>query len=157
MRTRRLLTGMALVLTLSLAGCAGDRDAEGEGGGGGDSGWRPTHDGSNPTSREQADNKGALPLPAVPQGGQPAIGEGIEGAKTMVVSKDGRAIVQVDVNRASVAQLMEVPGMSANLAQAIVNNRPYRNSADMAARIPNLDPRLIQAYAPYLKFGPAEP
>jgi hypothetical protein len=153
MRTRRLWTGLALVLALSLAGCAGDREADG--GGGGDGNWSPTHDGSNPTSREQATNKGALPLPAVPQGGQGVYGDRIEGGNGVAVAEGGRALVKVDVNSATVPQLMEVPGMSHNLANAIVNNRPYKDAADMSVRIPNLDPRLVKAYAPYLTFGPA--
>jgi hypothetical protein len=147
MRTQRLWTGLALVL--ALAGCAGDREAEG--GGGGDGDWSPTHDRSNPTSREQATNDGALPLQAAPQGNQATFGEGIEGAKSVQVAQG----VKVDVNSATVPQLMEVPGMSHNLARAIVNNRPYKDAADLSARIPNLDPRLVKAYAPYLTFGPA--
>jgi hypothetical protein len=152
MRTRRLWTGLALVLALSLAGCAGDREAEG--GGGGDGDWTPTHDRSNPTSREQATNDGALPLQAQPQGNQATFGEGIEGATSVEVAEGGRALVKVDVNSATVPQLMEVPGMSHNLARAIVNNRPYKDAADLSARIPNLDPRLVKAYEPHLTFGP---
>lgn len=154
MRTQRLWTGLALVLALSLAGCAGDREAEG-GGGGGDGDWSPTHDRSNPTSREQATNDGALPLQAQPQGNQATFGEGIEGATSVEVAEGGRALVKVDVNSATVPQLMAVPGMSHNLAQAIVNNRPYKDAADLSARIPNLDPRLVKAYEPHLTFGPS--
>jgi hypothetical protein len=50
---------------------------------------------------------------------------------------------------------MRVPGMSANLAAAIVNNRPYHNPDDMVRRIPNLDKRLVTAMQPYLTFGAA--
>jgi DNA uptake protein ComE-like DNA-binding protein len=50
---------------------------------------------------------------------------------------------------------MAVPGMSHNLARAIVNNRPYKDAADLSARIPNLDPRLVKAYEPHLTFGPS--
>lgn len=152
MRMSRLLMGMAMVVALT--GCAGDRDADG-GGGGGDGQWEPTHDRSNPISREQENKERALPLNAVPQGGQATFGEGVEDPKTMVVSRDGQPAVKVDVNSATMDQLLEVPGMSANLAEAIIYNRPYRNMDDLAKRIPNLDPRLVKSYAPYLSFGAA--
>jgi DNA uptake protein ComE-like DNA-binding protein len=41
------------------------------------------------------------------------------------------APVLVDVNRASVAELMQVPGMTATWAARIVRFRPYRSKQDL--------------------------
>jgi DNA uptake protein ComE-like DNA-binding protein len=74
---------------------------------------------------------------------------------TTIVAENGKPTFKVDVNSATVADMQRVPGMSENLARAIVNNRPYKDALDLVDRIPNLDPRLVRAYSPYLTYGPA--
>lgn len=159
MGARWMVLGLSVAIALSA--CSGHRGGGGGGGGGGGAGprasYEPTHDRSNPTTREQRTQGGALPLQAVPQGGRGDIGDDVTGSKTAVVAQGGNPTFKVDINSASVGDLMRIPGMSDNLARAIVNNRPYRDALDVVHRIPNLDPRLMRAYGPYLTYGGGKP
>jgi DNA uptake protein ComE-like DNA-binding protein len=150
MRARWML--MSMSVAIALTACSGER---GRGGGGGGRTYEPTHDRSNPVTREQETQGKALPLQAMPQGGRAPIGDNVEHSRTTIVAENGKPTFKVDVNSATVADMQRVPGMSENLARAIVNNRPYKDALDLVDRIPYLDPRLVRAYSPYLTYGPA--
>lgn len=156
MRVRWMVVSLGVAIALSA--CSGHR---GGGGGGGAphprASYEPTHDRSNPITREQRTQGGALPMQAIPSTGHEPIGDEVTDSKTAVVAADGKPTFKVDINSASVNDLMRIPGMSDNLAKAIVNNRPYRDALDVVHRIPNLDPRLMRAYAPYLTYGGTKP
>lgn len=153
MRWNRQLT-MGAALALLLTGCPG---GEGEqGGGGGDDTPAVTYDRSNPVTRQQEGSKGAVPLQPV-AGGEPVSQprEGIENARTQVIARGGQAQLKVNVNTATQQELMRVPGIGQNLAQAIVSYRrsgPYTGPEDLANRLPNVDERLVDSFDQYLTF-----
>jgi Helix-hairpin-helix motif len=162
---------LAGTIAMSLTGCFNERDAE-QGGGGGANDQRDTGisqkemqrdtreiENSNPVTREQESQGGAVPMQAVPGSGQGVKGQvadnRVQNPKTTVIARGGAPTTKVDVNSATVEQLQQVPGISANLAKAIVNNRPYRNKQDLIRRIPNLDKRFLNSFEQYLTFGAA--
>lgn len=63
--------------------------------------------------------------------GMPAHASGARGAKAILGSA---AEAWVDINRASVAELMKVPGMTPSWAGRIVRFRPYRAKSDLLLR-----------------------
>ena len=63
--------------------------------------------------------------------GTPVRASAASGAKASVGSA---AEVQVDINRASVSELMKVPGMTPSWAGRIVRFRPYRAKSDLLQR-----------------------
>ncbi|MFN3429858.1 MAG: ComEA family DNA-binding protein [Candidatus Sericytochromatia bacterium] len=163
---------MVGAIALSLAGCFNERDAE-QGGGGGQNAQRDGADtsvsnkelnrdsseieNSNPVTRDQESQKGAVPLQAEPESGQGVQGQvgdnTIQNPKTTVIARGGEPTTKFDVNSATVEQLQQVPGISHVMAQAIVNNRPYRNKDDLIRRVPNLDKRFLNSFDQYLTFG----
>jgi DNA uptake protein ComE-like DNA-binding protein len=163
---------MVGALALSLAGCFNEQNAD-QGGGGGQNAQRDgadtsvsnkelnrdaaTIENSNPVTREQESQKGAVPLQAQPESGQAVQGKvgdnKVQSPKSTVIARGGEPTTKVDVNSATVEQLQQVPGISHNMAEAIVNNRPYRNKEDLIRRIPNLDKRFLNSFDQYLTFG----
>jgi competence protein ComEA len=70
-------------------------------------------------------------------GGAPVtLRAGAARAKGAVATKRGVAAPEerVDINRASVAELMKVPGMTSSWAGRIVRFRPYRAKSDLLER-----------------------
>jgi Helix-hairpin-helix motif len=43
-------------------------------------------------------------------------------------------LTPIDLNRASIEQLVTLPGLDATVAQQIIEGRPYQNKADLAQR-----------------------
>ena len=149
---------LAGLMAVGLAGCANEEPTEGGGGGNEMTRDSRSYENSNPVSREQENTEGALPMQAQPETGQPVqgqVGERVQQPKTDVVARGGVPSEKVDVNSATVEQLQQVPGISHNLAEAIVNNRPYRNKEDLIRRVPNLDKRWVSSFDQHLTFGPA--
>ncbi len=62
----------------------------------------------------------------------------------------GVPLERVSVNRASPAQLEQVPGIGPALARRIVAYRPYR-SLDELVRVPGIGPRSLERLRPFLK------
>ncbi|MNS45398.1 photosystem II complex extrinsic protein precursor U [compost metagenome] len=163
---------MAGAIALSLAGCFNENNAD-QGGGGGQNAQRDgadtsvsnkelnrdaaTIENSNPVTRDQESQKGAVPLQAQPDSGQAVQGKvgdnRVQNPKSTVIAKGGEPTTKVDVNSATVEQLQQVPGISHNMAEAIVNNRPYRNKEDLIRRIPNLDKRFLNSFDEYITIG----
>jgi competence protein ComEA len=59
---------------------------------------------------------------------------GAASAAASVGKKAPRRIEPVDVNSASKAELMKLPGLSAADAQAVIAGRPYRSKAQLVTR-----------------------
>jgi DNA uptake protein ComE-like DNA-binding protein len=151
---------LAGIIALSMAGCANEENRDG--GGGGDKELNRdsrTYENSNPISREQENREGALPMQAEPESGTAVNGktgdERVQNPKTDVIARGGVPTSKVDVNSATMEELHAVPGISHNMAEAIINNRPYRNQQDLIKRVPNLDKRFLSSFDQYLTIGPA--
>jgi len=69
-------------------------------------------------------------------------------------SEDAAQDVQIDVNQAGWAELMQLPGVGPKLAERILADReangPFRNAADLV-RVRGVGPKLLQQIAPYVK------
>jgi hypothetical protein len=151
---------LAGIIALSMAGCANEENAEGGGGGNKELNRDArTYENSNPISREQENREGALPLQAEPKSGTAVSGntgdERVQNPKTTVIARGGVPTAKVDVNSATMEELHAVPGISHNMAEAIINNRPYRSQQDLIKRVPNLDKRFLSSFDQYLTIGPA--
>ena len=100
-----------------------------------------------------------MPLRAVPNSGEPVDGqvadERVRNAQTSQIAQGGVSNEKVDVNHASVEQLARVPGIGYNMAKAIVNNRPYKDRADLLRRVPQLSQQQLSAFDQHVGFGPA--
>jgi DNA uptake protein ComE-like DNA-binding protein len=46
-----------------------------------------------------------------------------------------RAVTAININSASREQLAALPGISAEMAERIIDNRPYRNKLDLLSRL----------------------
>ena len=66
-------------------------------------------------------------------------GRGInaEGVQRAVrsVREAAQAVTEIDINGASREQLMALPGLTGELAERIIDNRPYRNKLDLLSRL----------------------
>lgn len=51
------------------------------------------------------------------------------------VTETAHAIAAIDINTVGREQLMSLPGMSDEIADRIIENRPYRNKLDLVARL----------------------
>ena len=64
------------------------------------------------------------------------------------------ATFQVDINRATLPELMQLPGIGETTAQSIVKardeNGPFQSLADVEARVNGIGPRMIEIMAPFL-------
>lgn len=148
---------LAGIIALSMAGCANEEAREGGGGGNEANRDTRTYENSNPISREQENREGALPMQAEPKSGTSVsgnTGERVQNPKTTVIARGGAPTAKVDVNSATMEELHAVPGISHNMAEAIINNRPYRSQQDLIKRVPNLDKRFLASFDQYLTIGP---
>jgi DNA uptake protein ComE-like DNA-binding protein len=60
--------------------------------------------------------------------------KGIQRAVTSV-KEAAQAISEVDINGVGREQLMALPGVTGELADRIIDNRPYRNKLDLLSRL----------------------
>lgn len=58
----------------------------------------------------------------------------------------------VNVNRATLSELTALPNISANIAQAIIDGRPY-SSIDELIRVYGIGPKKLEAIRPYVKVN----
>ena len=144
MRQTKWMLALGVAATLALTGCPGE-----EGGGGGE----VTYDESNPVTREEQTTRTPVMGAEPGERSQPGVGTGYSEGESTVIAEGGEPLIKVDVNSASVDELMKVPGISYDLAQAIVQNRPFSSPQDMADRIPNLSENYVQSFDQYLEFG----
>ena len=72
----------------------------------------------------------------------------IEAAKTNEALKD----LRIDPNRASPGELQELPGIGPELADRLIENRPYKRVEDLD-RVPGIGPITVEKLRPYLDFG----
>lgn len=144
MRQTKWMLALGVAATLALTGCPGE-----DGGGGGD----VTYDESNPVTREE--QMSGTPVMGADPGerSEPGVGTGYSEGESTVIAEGGEPLNKIDVNSASVDELVKVPGISHDLAQAIVANRPFSSAEDMADRIPNLSRNYVQSFDQYLEFG----
>jgi len=66
---------------------------------------------------------------------------------------------RIDVNRASVAELMRLPGVGRKKAEAIAAHRaraPYRRLEDLLS-VKGVSPRWLEKHRSHLAAGPASP
>lgn len=142
-----LALGAAMVVAMS--GCARD---EGEPGGGGGNRLE-THDDSNPVTREERSGEALKQVPTDTSAQAPTDRDGLTNVESKPIARGGQPLLKVNVNTASVEELTQVPGISADLAQAIVANRPYQDAQDLSDKIPSLKPNSVASFEQYLVFG----
>jgi DNA uptake protein ComE-like DNA-binding protein len=60
--------------------------------------------------------------------------EGIQRA-VQSVKEAAQAVTEIDINGAGREQLIALPGMTEEMADRIIDNRPYRNKLDLLSRL----------------------
>jgi len=58
----------------------------------------------------------------------------------------------IDPNTASPEELQKLPGIGPELADRLIENRPYQRAEDLA-RVPGIGPKTVEKLRPYLRFG----
>ena len=58
----------------------------------------------------------------------------------------------VNVNTATAAQLMTLPGVSTKIAADIIKNRPYKNAAELVKKVKGIGKTNVKPMTPYLAF-----
>lgn len=58
----------------------------------------------------------------------------------------------VNVNTATAAQLMTLPGVSNKIATEIIKDRPYKNAAELVKKIKGIGKNNVKPMTPYLAF-----
>ena len=61
-------------------------------------------------------------------------------------------MANVNVNTASAAELMKIPGVSAKIAAEVIKNRPYKNSAELVKKVKGIGPKNVLKMMPMLSF-----
>ncbi len=59
---------------------------------------------------------------------------------------------RVDPNKASPEELQDLPGIGPELADRLIENRPYQTTEDLR-RVPGIGPATVEKLRPYLVFG----
>ena len=67
------------------------------------------------------------------------------------------AVASIDVNSASLEQLQILPGVNARVAADIIKNRPFKDLADLDARVKGIGKKSVKKLAPLITFGGAAP
>ncbi|QIP30074.1 hypothetical protein HAV23_03915 [Deinococcus radiodurans] len=58
----------------------------------------------------------------------------------------------VNVNTATAAQLMTLPGVSNKIAAEIIKDRPYKNAAELVKKVKGIGKNNVKPMTPYLAF-----
>lgn len=61
-------------------------------------------------------------------------------------------MAKVNVNTATAAELMKIPGVNAKIAAEIIKNRPYKNSAELVKKVKGIGPKNVMKMMPMLSF-----
>ena len=61
-------------------------------------------------------------------------------------------LAKVNVNTATAADLMKIPGVNAKIAAEIIKNRPYKNSAELVKKVKGIGPKNVMKMTPMLLF-----
>jgi radical SAM superfamily enzyme with C-terminal helix-hairpin-helix motif len=56
------------------------------------------------------------------------------GSDRTLIGNTGSSLVKVDLNRATVGELVTLPGITADVADRIIRHRPYRKLDDLVTR-----------------------
>ena len=59
---------------------------------------------------------------------------------------------KVNVNTGSQADLMKVPGLSSKIVADLVKNRPYKNQAELVAKVKGIGPKNVLKMASYFSY-----
>jgi len=62
----------------------------------------------------------------------------------------------VDINRASLDELVSIKGIGPGLGQGIIDNRPYESLDDLV-RVPGINDNKLASLKPFLGIGEAKP
>ena len=61
-------------------------------------------------------------------------------------------MAKVNVNTATAAELMKIPGVNAKIAAEIIKNRPYKDSAELVKKVKGIGPKNVLKMMPMLSF-----
>ena len=73
-------------------------------------------------------------------------------ATTPAATMPAANMANVNVNTASAAELMKIPGVSAKIAAEVIKNRPYKNSAELVKKVKGIGPKNVLKMMPMLSF-----
>ena len=59
---------------------------------------------------------------------------------------------KVSVNSGSAADLMKVPGLSSKIVADLIKNRPYKNQAELVAKVKGIGPKNVLKMASYFSY-----
>ncbi|TSA87152.1 helix-hairpin-helix domain-containing protein [Deinococcus detaillensis] len=60
--------------------------------------------------------------------------------------------MMVNVNTATSADLVKIPGVSAKIAAEIIKNRPYKNVAELVKKVKGIGPKNVKKMEAMLSF-----
>lgn len=67
-------------------------------------------------------------------------------------SMPASTMAKVNVNTATAAELMKIPGVNAKIAAEVIKNRPYKNSAELVKKVKGIGPKNVMKMMPMLSF-----
>ncbi len=60
--------------------------------------------------------------------------------------------MMVNVNTATSAELVKIPGVSAKIAAEIIKNRPYKDTAELVKKVKGIGPKNVKKMEAMLSF-----
>ena len=73
-------------------------------------------------------------------------------AATTMPAKPAGAAMMVNINTASAADLVKLPGVSAKIAADIIKNRPYKTEAELVAKVKGIGPKNVKKMSSMLSY-----
>lgn len=61
-------------------------------------------------------------------------------------------MAKVNVNTATAAELLKIPGVNTKIAAEIIKNRPYKDSAELVKKVKGIGPKNVMKMMPMLSF-----
>ena len=61
-------------------------------------------------------------------------------------------MAKVNVNTATAAELLKIPGVNAKIATEIIKSRPYKDSAELVKKVKGIGPKNVMKMMPMLSF-----
>ena len=58
----------------------------------------------------------------------------------------------INVNSASAADLLKIPGINAKIAAEVIKNRPYKDAAELVKKVKGIGPRNVKKMLAFISF-----